>query len=71
MSTHSVTPSKNFPVAIEAVWWPRRRLVETTREWLRRIASRRELAALTALEVKDLGYPAGIEAEKCKPFWES
>jgi uncharacterized protein YjiS (DUF1127 family) len=71
MSTPSVTPSKNFPVVVEAVWRPRRWLAETTREWLRRIASRRELAALTALEVKDLGYPAGLEAEKCKPFWES
>jgi uncharacterized protein YjiS (DUF1127 family) len=50
---------------------PRRRLVETIREWRRRIASRRELAALTALDVRDLGYPAGREAEISKPFWEN
>jgi uncharacterized protein YjiS (DUF1127 family) len=71
MSTHSISPEKILTVPIRAIGPPRRRLVETIREWRRRIASRRELAALTALDVRDLGYPAGLEAEICKPFWEN
>lgn len=71
MSTHSVSPSKNFTGPIEAVWPLCLRLAAAVREWRRRAASRRELAALTTLDIKDLGYPAGLEAEICKPFWEN
>ncbi|MGA2891440.1 MAG: DUF1127 domain-containing protein [Xanthobacteraceae bacterium] len=45
--------------------------VDTVVEWRRRIKSRRELATLTALELKDIGYPARAEAEKAKPFWRA
>jgi uncharacterized protein YjiS (DUF1127 family) len=44
-------------------------LIEALRDWRGRIRSRRELAALSQLDLKDLGYPAGVEAEKHKPFW--
>jgi uncharacterized protein YjiS (DUF1127 family) len=44
---------------------------ETLREWRRRIRSRRELAAMSQLDLKDLGYPADVEAEMHKPFWRS
>ena len=70
MSTHSISPDKNLTVPVRTVWLPRQRFVETIREWRRRIVSRRELAALTPLDVRDIGYPAGLEAEICKPFWE-
>jgi uncharacterized protein YjiS (DUF1127 family) len=49
----------------------RERLVATLREWRRRMRSRRELAALSVLELKDIGYPARAEAEKAKPFWRA
>jgi uncharacterized protein YjiS (DUF1127 family) len=71
MSTHSISPGKILTVPITTIGLPRRWLVETIREWRRRIASRREFAALTALDVRDLGYPAGLEAEISKRFWEN
>jgi len=49
----------------------RQGLVATLREWRRRMRSRRELAALSVLELKDIGYPARAEAEKVKPFWRA
>ncbi len=39
-------------------------------EWRRRAQSRRELARLSSLEMKDFGYPAAAEVEKRKPFWK-
>lgn len=71
MSMRSVSSGSNVLVPIPMGWPPRRRLTLAIGEWRRRLASRRELAALTQLDVKDLGYPAGLEAEKCKPFWRS
>jgi uncharacterized protein YjiS (DUF1127 family) len=71
MSTHTISPGQNVIVPTRPAWLLRQRLAGTISEWRRRIVSRRELAALTALDVKDIGYPAGLEAEKCKPFWES
>jgi len=47
------------------------RFTETLSEWRRRSISRRELAALSDLELKDIGYPANTEAEKAKPFWRA
>jgi uncharacterized protein YjiS (DUF1127 family) len=49
----------------------RRRFIETILEWNRRISSRRELAYLTELELRDIGYPDRVEAEKVKPFWRA
>jgi uncharacterized protein YjiS (DUF1127 family) len=43
--------------------------LELILEWQRRAQSRRELARLSYLDIKDIGYPAAIEAEKSKPFW--
>jgi uncharacterized protein YjiS (DUF1127 family) len=71
MSTHSVSSGTNVFVPIQVAWPPRRRLAAAMRAWRRRIASRRELAALTERDLKDLGYPAELEAEKRKPFWRS
>jgi uncharacterized protein YjiS (DUF1127 family) len=48
-----------------------RRLIETLREWRRRGQSRRELAMLSELERKDLGYRDHIAAEIAKPFWRA
>jgi uncharacterized protein YjiS (DUF1127 family) len=49
----------------------RRRFIDTILEWTRRINSRRELAYLTELELRDIGYPDRVEAEKVKPFWRA
>ena len=48
-----------------------KRLLAILREWQRRIHERRELAGLSELELRDIGYPAEIEAEKSKPFWRA
>ncbi len=48
-----------------------RRLIDTFLEWRRRINSRRELALLSELELRDIGYPDRLEAEKAKPFWRA
>jgi uncharacterized protein YjiS (DUF1127 family) len=47
------------------------RWVATILEWRRRMKSRRELATLSGLDLKDIGYPAHAEAEKAKPFWRA
>lgn len=47
------------------------RIIETLREWRRRTNSRRELARLTDLQLKDIGYPDRAEEEKAKPFWRA
>jgi uncharacterized protein YjiS (DUF1127 family) len=49
----------------------RRRIIETLLEWRRRTRSRKELALLSELELKDIGYPARAAAEKAKPFWRA
>lgn len=71
MSTHSASSGTKVLVPLQMGWPSHGRLALIIREWRRRSASRRELAVLTKLDVKDLGYPAGLEAEKCKPFWRS
>jgi uncharacterized protein YjiS (DUF1127 family) len=45
--------------------------VDTILEWRWRMNSRRELAALSALDLKDIGHPPQAEAEKAKPFWQA
>jgi len=71
MRTHSVSSGTNVLLPIPMGWQSRRWLTLAISEWRRRLGSRRELAALTQLDVKDIGYPAGLEAEKRKPFWRS
>jgi uncharacterized protein YjiS (DUF1127 family) len=46
-------------------------MFDTLIEWRRRMNWRRELAALSALDLKDIGHPAQAEAEKAKPFWQA
>jgi uncharacterized protein YjiS (DUF1127 family) len=48
---------------------PRQWLIKTLLEWRRRAASRRELARLSAFDLKDIGYPDHTAAEIAKPFW--
>ena len=48
-----------------------RRLIDTLREWRRRAGSRRELAMLSELDRKDLGFRDRIDAEIAKPFWRA
>ncbi len=45
------------------------RIIDIVVELRRRAVSRRELAALGALDLKDIGYPDGVAAEVAKPFW--
>jgi len=71
MSTTSASSGTNVLVPIQMDWPSRWQLTLAMRELRRRFASRRELAALTKLDAKDLGYPAALEAEKCQPFWRS
>lgn len=49
----------------------RDRIIATLNRWGERARSRRELAQLSELELKDLGYPASAAAEKSKPFWRA
>jgi uncharacterized protein YjiS (DUF1127 family) len=49
----------------------RRRFIETFLEWQRRIKSRHELACLSDIELRDIGYPDRVDAEKAKPFWRA
>jgi uncharacterized protein YjiS (DUF1127 family) len=44
---------------------------EMLREWYERYCSRHELADMSALDVKDIGYPADRAAELAKPFWKA
>lgn len=74
MTTQSVpsySPRENVFVAPQDGGSLHSRIVATLREWRRRVSSRHELAALTNLELKDIGYPARVEAEKSKPFWRA
>jgi len=71
MSMQSVLSSKNTFQRAETrqTFW--NSLLEVILKWQRQAQSRRELARLSPLDVKDIGYPAGVEAEKHKPFWRS
>jgi uncharacterized protein YjiS (DUF1127 family) len=50
---------------------PGRRLIQMLTKWRRRMRSRGELARLTDLDLKDIGYPDRAETEKAKPFWRA
>ena len=69
MSTHSYSSQDNVLVEPRVARSLRGRLIETLSEWRRRNRSRRELARLTELDLRDIGYPARFEEEKAKPFW--
>jgi len=71
MSTDSVSSWENVFARREIAPPLPKRLLQTFGEWRRRMRSRRELAGLSDLELKDIGYPAAAEAEKQKPFWRS
>ena len=49
----------------------RKRFTETIREWIQRARSRRELARLSHLELKDLPNQDMIYTEKRKTFWRA
>ncbi len=76
MATQSV-PSQSVSLRENVFIEPRRvgslrhRIIETLLEWRRRIRSRQELARLSELDLKDIGYPARVDAEKAKPFWRA
>jgi uncharacterized protein YjiS (DUF1127 family) len=66
---HSSSPS--IFVRSKRGRWPLWRMFDTFLEWRRRMNWRRELAALSALDLKDMGHPPQAEAEKAKPFWQA
>jgi uncharacterized protein YjiS (DUF1127 family) len=68
--SQSVTSRENIIVAPHGGSLGRR-LIDTLWEWRRRMSSRRELALLSELELRDIGYPDRLEAEKAKPFWRA
>lgn len=69
MSTHTVSSDAKVFLPTEIIRPARKRFIEVVLEWRRRMRSRSELAALSDLELKDIGYPAGVAAEIDKPFW--
>lgn len=76
MSTQAFTPHsaalrENVLIEPHRVGAFLHRVLETLREWRRRAQSRRELAMLSELDQKDLGYPDRIQAELAKPFWRA
>jgi uncharacterized protein YjiS (DUF1127 family) len=48
---------------------PFKGVLATLRQWRQRSRSRCELAQLSAVELRDIGYPAEAKAEIAKPFW--
>lgn len=71
MTTQSVSSHDNVFFRPRHEFSLRRRFVETLLEWQRRIKSRHELAGLSDIELRDIGYPDRVEAEKAKPFWRA
>ena len=77
MSTQSVSPHEsvssheNVFTGSRLGHLPRAWIAATVTEWQRRMRSRRELATLSEMELRDIGYPARAEAEKAKPFWRA
>jgi uncharacterized protein YjiS (DUF1127 family) len=69
--SQSVLLRENVLVEPRRVGSLRRQIIETLLEWRRRMRSRQELALLSQLELKDIGYPARVEVEKAKPFWRA
>jgi uncharacterized protein YjiS (DUF1127 family) len=71
MTTQSVSSHDNVFFRPRHESSLRRRFTETMLEWKRRIKSRHELACLSDIELRDIGYPDHVEAEKAKPFWRA
>jgi uncharacterized protein YjiS (DUF1127 family) len=69
MTTHSVFSHENALGAGFASY--RTRILDTLRLWRKRMHTRRELAALSDIELRDIGYPAAAQAEIHKPFWRA
>jgi uncharacterized protein YjiS (DUF1127 family) len=69
MSTQTVSSDANVFLPNELIRPAPKRFIEVVLEWRRRARSRSELAALSELELRDIGYPAGVAAEISKPFW--
>jgi uncharacterized protein YjiS (DUF1127 family) len=69
VTTQSFSSRDNVLGRPQLVSGLRERIVTTLREWRRRVHSRHELSQLSELELKDIGFPARVEAEKAKPFW--
>jgi len=67
--SHEVSSQENVFAGAQPALSLRQRFIETLIEWRRRMSSRRELACLSELDLKDMGHPARAEAEKAKPFW--
>jgi uncharacterized protein YjiS (DUF1127 family) len=66
-----LSSSGGIPVTSKPDRWVLGRLFDILVEWRRRMNWRRELAALSALDLKDMGHPPQAEAEKVKPFWQA
>ena len=71
MTTLQASPRENVLSPAQRISVLCVRIVDVGRFWVFRIRSRRELAALSDLELKDLGYPAAAAEEQCKPFWRA
>jgi uncharacterized protein YjiS (DUF1127 family) len=71
VSSHDVLPHENVFAGMQPATSLRQHFIETIIEWHRRMSSRDELANLSELDLKDLGYAARVEAEKAKPFWRA
>jgi uncharacterized protein YjiS (DUF1127 family) len=71
MTTQSVSSHDNVFFRQRYGFSLRRRFIEMIFEWQRRIKSRHELACLSELELRDIGYPDRVDAEKSKPFWRA
>ena len=70
-SSHDVSPHENALAAPRAVASPGGGLLDTVRLWRKRMRTRRELAFLSAADLRDIGYPAAVQAEMHKPFWRA
>ena len=71
MTMQSVSSNPNTLAAAPGTALSLKRAIETLRLWRARIKARRELALLSNFDLRDIGYPATVEAEKNKPFWRA
>ena len=71
VSPHEISPHENVLTGSRLGQRLRPWIVETLKEWQRRMHSRRELATLSEMELRDIGYPARAKAEIAKPFWRA
>lgn len=71
MTSHSVSSYDNVFAKPRLSGSLVARLIAILFEWRRRTKSRRELAMLSDLDLRDIGYPAQVAAEKAKPFWRA